>query len=315
VRRGGIELLALQQPLPARPSGVAIEIRPPGAGEDLVIDHCDVWQPELPEIGSIADGHVYYGQTNAEDELLTAPAGDAFLATLSRQRVDSAVLVPFGATPTLDTFAQIVTFSQSAPGRFYPFARVGDGTIARFDESWRSGQLFGVKIHLGVESIPPDETLAWLAERALPLMIHARSMADIDQIVARTLSKSSVPVMLSHFGGYPVDRARYARAIELLGEHQSLYLITSMVWLSSTLAAAITAHPGRILYGSDWPAADPLVAQEAIRSLDVPGWTKRLVLGETLRFLAERVIMRRIQLATEEPPRRVSEAEGFRSRA
>ena len=120
-------------------------------------------------------------------------------------------------------------------------------------------------------------------------MWHVTSPGDLDWLESNLLGRYTFPVLLSHFGGYPLDRSRYARSTALLDHHPQLYLITSAVWFRPYLEAAVRSHPERVIFGSDSPLVDPKAARTTILELEVEEEAKSLVLSENLRFLTERV--------------------------
>jgi predicted TIM-barrel fold metal-dependent hydrolase len=127
----------------------------------------------------------------------------------------------------------------------------------------------GFKLHPAVDGLPDDEVLAELADVGLPVLTYA-GHGFPPSTLADTLLQYDLPVVVSHFGGYPLDTEMMHDAIDLLGRHDNCYLDTSMVRLRDPLERAVREHPDRVLFGSGSPGSHPNVAIMEILTLDVP---------------------------------------------
>jgi predicted TIM-barrel fold metal-dependent hydrolase len=127
----------------------------------------------------------------------------------------------------------------------------------------------GFKLDPATDGLPDGETLDALEAVGLPLLVHGGEGFPPERVEG-TLLDRSVPVVLAHFGGHPLDRDRMSRAVDLLEHNDSLYLDTSAVRYRSQLERAIMEHPDRVLFGSGAPAVHPTVAVTEILTLDVP---------------------------------------------
>ncbi|WP_435182972.1 amidohydrolase family protein [Halobellus sp. EA9] len=126
----------------------------------------------------------------------------------------------------------------------------------------------GFTLAPSADGLPDDETLAELEEVSLPVVVHGGRDFPPDA-VAETLLDREFPVVLSGFGGYPLDRDLMREAIDLLGEHDHLYLDTHQVRFRSVLERALLEHPDRVMFGSGAPEIHPSVGVMEILTLDV----------------------------------------------
>jgi predicted TIM-barrel fold metal-dependent hydrolase len=119
------------------------------------------------------------------------------------------------------------------------------------------------------DGLPDEATLEALEAVSLPVLVRG-SVAFPPAAVAETLLDREFPVVLSHFGGHPLDRGLMDEAIDLLERYDSLYLDTAAVRYRAHLERAIMEHPDRVLFGSGVPDVHPSVAVMEILTLDVP---------------------------------------------
>ncbi|MFC7204347.1 amidohydrolase family protein [Haloferax namakaokahaiae] len=118
-----------------------------------------------------------------------------------------------------------------------------------------------------VDGLPDDETLDMLESVGLPVFVEAG-----EAFTPRTLSETLLgrfPVIMSSFGGYPLNRDLMDEAIDMLDDHDDLYLDTSFVCFRSVLERALLEHPDRVLFGSGAPETHPNVGVMEILTLDV----------------------------------------------
>lgn len=126
----------------------------------------------------------------------------------------------------------------------------------------------GFRLAPAVDGLPDDDVLAELASVDLPLLVDAGRAFTPDQ-AERTLLDRDVPVVLTHFGGHPLDRRLMDRAIDLLDDHDNCYLETSFVRYREQLERALLEHPDRVLFGSGAPDCHPNVGVMELLTLDV----------------------------------------------
>jgi len=118
------------------------------------------------------------------------------------------------------------------------------------------------------DGLPDEETLDRLDDVGLPVTVVAGD-AFPPGAVAETLLRGEFPVVLSGFGGYPLDRERMHAAIDLLDTYDDLYLDTGYVRFRDVLERGVLEHPDRVLFASGAPAAHPNVAVMEVLTLDV----------------------------------------------
>ncbi len=127
----------------------------------------------------------------------------------------------------------------------------------------------GFKLHPVQDGLPDEETLDRLESVGLPVLTFAgRGFGPSS--VADALLGRSFPVVVSHFGGYPLDRSLMSEAIDLLDVYDNLYLDTTYVHFREVLERALLEHPGRVLFGTGAPRTHPNVAVMEVLTLDVP---------------------------------------------
>ncbi len=299
VWHGEKRVLERQEVLPISPRALRIAVQAPPGEPSLVVDHVDVRQPLLMQVESFGDAHMYMGVCGTGDPLLPDVDAGSFAASLKRHDIGRALVMPYGSNRALDSFDQIAPLARERLGVVYPLLRCRPVHTQRaadirfrldqLELLWQTGRMYGLKIHMRQDEIPGAEVLDWVERRQVLTLWHVGNRDDLDWLIKNVLERYTFPVLLSHFGGYPLDRKRYKLAIDLLDRFRQLYLVSSVVTFAAYLRAAIKRWPERILLGSDFPAIDPTTARAAIQQLAVPDESKVLVTSENLRFLTERV--------------------------
>ncbi|WP_049971257.1 amidohydrolase family protein [Haladaptatus cibarius] len=127
----------------------------------------------------------------------------------------------------------------------------------------------GFKLDPVQDGLPDEAVLDQLEDVGLPLLVHAGDGFSPTDATDALLDRS-FPVILSHFGGYPLNRNLMDDAIDLLDSSDDCYLDTSFVRYRDQLERAIMEHPDRVLFGSGAPNSHPNVAVMEILTLDVP---------------------------------------------
>ncbi|AQL42034.1 amidohydrolase [Halorientalis sp. IM1011] len=137
----------------------------------------------------------------------------------------------------------------------------------------------GFKLHPAADGLPDEEVLERLADVGLPVLVHGGRQFP-PQAIADHLLDYEFPVIVEHFGGYPLDRELIEDGIALLDRWESCYLDTSFVRIRNPLERAIMEHPDRICFGSGAPATHPDVGVMEILTLDVPEDAMRKVFSK-----------------------------------
>ncbi len=126
----------------------------------------------------------------------------------------------------------------------------------------------GFVVDPAADGIPTPAVVETLRQVKAPVLAFARPESPPSAIVDALLPAPH-PVVVTGFGGYPMDRDRMEQSIELLGEFDSLYLDTWAVRYRDLLKRGLLEHPDRILFGSGTPEIHPNVAVMEILTLNV----------------------------------------------
>lgn len=118
------------------------------------------------------------------------------------------------------------------------------------------------------DGVPQEDVLEQLANADLPVLVHGGERFT-PAMVERTLLSYDFPVVLASFGGYPLNEGLMNEALDLLDDHDRLYLDTSAVRYRNVLERGVLEHPDRILFGSGVPEAHPNVGVMEVLTLDV----------------------------------------------
>ena len=118
------------------------------------------------------------------------------------------------------------------------------------------------------DGLPNEDVLLRLEDADLPVMVHAGTQFP-PEAVERELLGYDMPVVLASFGGYPLDADLMSRTLDLLAEHDRLYVDTSAVRYREVLERGVLEHPDRVLFGSGAPDVHPNVGVMEVLTLDV----------------------------------------------
>ena len=144
----------------------------------------------------------------------------------------------------------------------------------------------GFRLHPAVDGLPGRDVLAEMESAGLPVVTYGgRGFGP--QAVANQLLEFDFPLVVSHFGGYPLDEAMAERTVDLLDEHDDLYLETSAVHTRDPVERAIMEHPDRVLFGSGAPTVHPNVSVMEVLTLDVPEDAMRKVFSKNAGRVVE----------------------------
>ena len=127
----------------------------------------------------------------------------------------------------------------------------------------------GFTIHPECDGLPDEEVLEQLDEVGRPVLVHG-GVGFPPSAIEEHLLEYGFPIILAHFGGYPLQRDLMDEAIDLLDQYERCHLDTSLVRFREPLERAIMEHPDRVCFGSGAPHAHPNVAVMEILTLDVP---------------------------------------------
>ncbi len=137
----------------------------------------------------------------------------------------------------------------------------------------------GFKIVPPYDGLPNEDVLTRLEAADLPVIVHGGAEFPPDA-VERELLAYDFPVILASFGGYPLDADLMHRTLDLLDDHDRLYLDTSAVRYREILERGVLEHPDRIVFGSGAPDVHPNVGVMEVLTLDVSEDLMRRVLAK-----------------------------------
>lgn len=137
----------------------------------------------------------------------------------------------------------------------------------------------GFKLDPPRDGFPKRPVLDRLEAVSLPLIVHV-GRGFPPTAAADLLLDLELPVIFAHFGGYPLNEDWMETTIDLLDDHESLYVDTSMVWDRQPIERALREYPDRVLFGTATPRVHPNVAVMNILTLDVPEDAMRRVFSK-----------------------------------
>jgi hypothetical protein len=129
-------------------------------------------------------------------------------------------------------------------------------------------RFYGFVLDPAQDGLPTEEVLSVIEDAGSPVLVEAGEKFPPDS-VEETLLPYDFPVILSSFGGFPLNRSLMSAGIDLLDDHDDVYLDTAFVRYRDPLERGLLEHPDRILFGSGAPDAHPDVAIMEILTLDV----------------------------------------------
>jgi uncharacterized protein len=258
----------------------------------MILDvHTHVWPDRIARraLGSPAEGIRRFGDGTV--------AGAR--QSMERAGVDRNVCLAVADTP------QRLEAANRFVGSLDPEWFIGFGTVhaGRSPEdnvrSLRDNRLRGVKIHPLFQGYALDDRRLWDVLDALegefvclfhvgPETAGGENVLATPRMVAEIASAfPRLTIIAAHLGGYHV----HDEALEHLIGRPGIYLDTS--WPPSIgsveralVRAAIERHGhDRVVFGSDWPMADPGAEIAAIRALGFDEATNASILGGTLAEL------------------------------
>lgn len=127
----------------------------------------------------------------------------------------------------------------------------------------------GFKLNPVADGLPGEDVLDQLDDVNLPVIVHGGDGFP-PPVLEETILRRSFPVIVAHFGGYPLRHEYMTATIELLADHDECYVDTSSVRFRDVLERAMREHPDRVLFGSGVPDIHPTVAVMELLALDIP---------------------------------------------
>lgn len=119
----------------------------------------------------------------------------------------------------------------------------------------------------------------------LPVVVHGfapTTAGDLATLADLARRHPTVPLVVSQLGGL-----HWLTAIELARETPNMYLELSTANVIFAVRLAISEMPDRVLFGSDAPYGDPVLARATVERVTRPGALRDRVLGGTLAELLD----------------------------
>jgi predicted TIM-barrel fold metal-dependent hydrolase len=137
-------------------------------------------------------------------------------------------------------------------------------------EQYAYGDRFhGFRLDPVRDGLPDDEVLAELEAVGRPVLVSVGEGYSPEALEA-TLLRRGLPVIVAHFGGYPLNHGMMHQTIDLLETHDECYVDTSVVRYRDVLERGLREHPDRVLFGSGTPDVHPNVGIMELLTLDLP---------------------------------------------
>ncbi|MEV6766922.1 amidohydrolase family protein [Streptomyces sp. NPDC051105] len=117
----------------------------------------------------------------------------------------------------------------------------------------------------------------------LPVVVYGSAPStaeDLAMLAALGRWYHGVPLVVSQLGGQ-----HWMQALELVGDIPSMYLELSTASIVFAVGVAIKGVPDRILFGSDAPYGDPVLARVLVERVTSPGEVCDRVLGGAIAEL------------------------------
>jgi hypothetical protein len=258
----------------------------------------------------IIDAHTHVWPDAIARRALAGPshtlrrAGDGTVAgalrTMAGASIDRSVCLAVADRPERLDAANAFVGSLD-PDHFIGFGTVHPGrTVEDNVASLRANRLRGVKIHPLFQGYALDDRRLWdilgALEGEFVCLFHVgpetpdgdNSLAPPKMVALIAEAFPRLAIIAAHLGGYHV----HTEALEhIVGRPGNVFLDTS--WPPSVgrvepevLRSIIDRHgPDRVVFGSDWPMADPTAEIAAIRALGLADADTEAVLGGTLTRL------------------------------
>jgi predicted TIM-barrel fold metal-dependent hydrolase len=137
----------------------------------------------------------------------------------------------------------------------------------------------GFALDPAVDGLPDPKVLDRMETVDRPVLVRGRRRVPL-AVLAEAVLDRSFPVVLTHFGGHPLDREAMTEAVDRLDRHDGLFLDTSTVRYRDLLERALREHPDRVVFGSGAPDVHPNVAVMELLTLDVPEGAMRRAFSE-----------------------------------
>ena len=183
------------------------------------------------------------------------------------------------------------------PGRLYGYARIhpwyGERALEGLERAISEYGFKGLKLHpvTTIDHPAGKDTIRLIraaAEHGAPTLFHC---GDEPLTTPLAIAKAAeacpeATIVLGHMGGY----FHADEAIETAERFPNLVLETSAMPYPEKIRKAVERlGPARVIYGSDGPVCSPRIEVEKVRLAGLVEEAERLVLGENMRRMIDRV--------------------------
>ena len=226
---------------------------------------------------------------------------EVILELIDEAGVDKAVVMTYVDAPGdfegYDPLEYVAQAVEKYPERLIGYARLNPlaGQVSRdlLEHAIRERGFKGLKLHpYGYRAWPDSaETLRLIRDAAAlcaPTLFHC---GDEEctlplQIARAAAACPEASIILGHMGGYfHVDEA-----ISVARRYENVYLETSAMPYPAKVREAVDAvGPERVLFASDGPGCPPLLDLHKVKRAKLGKRAERLILGENITRLLERV--------------------------
>jgi predicted TIM-barrel fold metal-dependent hydrolase len=118
----------------------------------------------------------------------------------------------------------------------------------------------GVLLRPHTDGLPSDAAFREVADRELPVLVHAGQASPPDWIAQHVVPKTTGPVILQHLGSHPGDAQLLRAAVTLAETETRVYLDTAVPSMAAFVRYAADCVPGKLLFGSGAPVLHPATA-------------------------------------------------------
>jgi predicted TIM-barrel fold metal-dependent hydrolase len=129
-------------------------------------------------------------------------------------------------------------------------------------------RFFGFTLDPVRDGLPTEEVLRVIEDAGSPMLLEGGEQFP-PEIIEETLLEFDFPLIVSSFGGFPLNRSLMHEALDLLDDYDDLYLDTAFVRYRDLLERGLLEHPDRIVFGSGAPDTHPDVGIMELLTLDV----------------------------------------------
>ncbi len=202
--------------------------------------------------------------------------------------IDKAAIFPFDESGKELVRASLDLLEYKSE-KILPFLRFDPKNVKPDQISKIISGFYGVKLHPRSQSFDPLDKrfypiYAEIEKAGKPLMIHTRKEnnpnTDPDRVVTLASSFPKLNIIIAHFAGASRE------AIEYIGEHDNLYLETS-VFSSTKPIESVLKRIGseKIVFGSDSPYSDQEIELMKVKKANISERDRNRILHENAELL------------------------------